>query len=94
MAMLIFFVLFNNSRTRVHNFKLFKKPFCLDLCKYFFSNSIISTWRNLPKACLRMFHDLQNEKFSMLTNSLVASNSLLCGHGTGYGRHFKNIDGV
>ena len=44
-----FFVLSNNSRTRGHNFKLFKKQFCLDVSKYFFSNRVIEMWNNLPE---------------------------------------------
>ena len=40
-----FFVLSNNARTRGHNFKLFKKQFCLDVCKYFCSNLVIDVCR-------------------------------------------------
>ena len=47
-----FFALSNNSRTRGHNFKLFKKQFCLDVSKYFFSNRVIDMWNNLPEACV------------------------------------------
>ena len=47
-----FFVLSNNSRTRCHKFKLFKKQFCLDVCKYFFNNRVIDMWKNLPEACV------------------------------------------
>ena len=46
-----FFVLSNNSRTRGHNFKLLKKQFCLDLCKYYFNNRVIDMWNNLSEAC-------------------------------------------
>ena len=45
-----FFVLYNNSRTRGHNFKLFKKQFCLDVSKYFFNNRVTDMWNNLPEA--------------------------------------------
>ena len=47
-----FVALSNNSRTRGHNFKLFKKQFCLDVSKYFFSNRVIDMWNNLPEACV------------------------------------------
>ena len=47
-----FFALSNNSRTRGHNFKLFKNQFCLDVSKYFFSNRVIDMWNNLPEACV------------------------------------------
>ena len=47
-----FFVLSNNSRTRGHNFKLFKIKFYLDVRKYFLNNRVIDMWNNLPEACV------------------------------------------
>ena len=47
-----FFVLSNNSSTRGHNFKLFKKQFCLDVSKFFFNHHVIDIWNNLPEACV------------------------------------------
>ena len=46
------FVLSNNSRTKSHNFKLFKKQFCLDIFKYFFIIRVIDMCNSLPEVCV------------------------------------------
>ena len=40
----------------------------------------------------RIFHDPRKQGFSMSGNPFVASDLLLGGHVTGYGRHFENIN--
>jgi hypothetical protein len=39
---------FHTVNTRGNSFKLAKKQFHYDTCKYFFVNRIISTWNSLP----------------------------------------------
>ena len=45
-----FFQLQNFNRARGHNYKLFKHRSHLDLRKNFFSQRLVNTWNNLPRA--------------------------------------------
>ena len=44
----IFFALTADSRTRGYSMKLCKERSRLNVCKYYFSNRIVSCWNSLP----------------------------------------------
>lgn len=43
-----FFIIAKLSRTRGHNYKLYKQQCCLDVRKYSFAHRVIDVWNNLP----------------------------------------------
>ena len=43
-----FVTLTTDSRTRGHSMKLYKERSRLNICKYFFSNCVVSCWNSLP----------------------------------------------
>jgi Reverse transcriptase (RNA-dependent DNA polymerase)/Endonuclease-reverse transcriptase len=47
-----FFAFANNAHTRGNSLKFFKKQFCLDICKYFFSNRVVDIWNSLSTTCV------------------------------------------
>ena len=48
----IFFTFVNNTRTRGHKLKMFKKHVHLDVRKHFFCNRIVDMWNSLPNSCV------------------------------------------
>jgi len=48
-----FFNIINDSRTRGHNFKIYKQSCCLDVRKHSFAHRVVDVWNSLP-------HDVVN----------------------------------
>jgi hypothetical protein len=61
-----FFTYLHATNTRGHCFKLYKKPFRLDVTKHFFSNRIVNLWNSLPENVVN--------KLSVLTFKSSISN--------------------
>jgi len=69
------FCIIDNARTRGHAYKLLKLHCIIDATKYFLSNRVISTWKNLPDMVAHSpTRPPLNATFPFLTSLVIHSN--------------------